>query len=241
MFSWARISNMTRVDYIDQVIAGRQRTRPATPFTAGDKDFDYTDASTDENETFLDATKQVSTNTATSKARQTPPQHLSEVDLGPQATVSNLARTTAALSGQPAREEAPKRPQRKKLRLGRDGKPLKPRLRKGPDPDDVARNRLVEQVLHEHGLGTYDSARTTSSKGDTDRGHDEAADERMAVEFQQQFLDAMAERQHRQTQQNKNVGVPAAAGSGPRLGGSRSARAKMAEMQAQASVKEKEK
>jgi len=231
---------MIRVNYIDQAIAERQLTRPATPITAGDKEPKYTDASTDETETFLDATKQVSTDTSTSKARQNPPQHLSEVDLGPQATVSNLARTTAALSGQPTQEEAPKRPQRQKPRIGRDGKPLKPRIRKGPDPDDVARNRLVEQVLHEHGLGTYDSARATSSKNDTNRGHDEAADERMAVEFQQQFLDAMAERQHRQTQQNKSAGVAAAAGSGPRLGGSRSARAKMAEMQAQASVKEKE-
>jgi len=240
-FAWTQTSNMIRVDYIDQAIAERQHTRPATRHTAGDKDVDYAGASTDEDETVLEDTKQDSTDASTSKARQNLTQHLSEVDLGPQATVKNLARTTAALSGQPTQEEAPKRPQRKKPRLGRDGKPLRPRPRKGPNPDDVARNRLVEQVLHEHGLGTYDSARTTSSKSDSSRGHDEAADERMAVEFQQQFLDAVAERQHRQTQQNKNAGVSSAAGSGPRLGGSRSARARMAEMQAQASVKEKDK
>jgi len=233
---------MGRVDYVDRAIAERQRTQSATPIGARGGEVEYTNASSDEDETLVDAPKHIPAVDSSRQDRQNPTQHLSEVDLGSQATVNNLVRTTAALSGQTTQQEQVQRPRRKKPRLGRDGKPLRPRPRKGPNPDDIARNTLVEQVLREHGLGTYDSSRATApSENAKRRGHDEAADEKMAEEFQQQFLDAMAERQQRQTQQNKSASVAASAASGPRLGGSRSARAKMAELQAQASGKEKEK
>lgn len=232
---------MIRVDYVDRAIAERHRPQTTTPITNGDKALEYTDASSDEGGTVLDVSQHVSSKGSTRNDEQHQAQHLFEVDLGTQATMTNLARTTAALSGHLPEEEAPKRPQRQKPRLGRDGKPLRPRPRKGPNPDDVARNALVEQVLHEHGLGTYDSSGQALAEKSKAPGHDEAADEKMAVKFQQQFLDAMAERQQRQIQQNKNASVPAAAASGPRLGGSRSARARMAEIQAQAAGKEKEK
>ena len=155
-------------------------------------------------------------------------QHLAEVDLG-------------SMTRQPPPSPQLRKQRRKKPRLGRDGKPLRPRPRRGPDPEDVARAELVEKVLHEHGLGTYAEAKAKLKVGRRS-GLDEAADEKMAAEFQQQFLDAVAERQEKQLQrQNQGAGVKeatAATGQGPRLGGSRSARAKMAASQA-AAVSEK--
>lgn len=161
------------------------------------------------------------------------PQPLSEVDLGPSTTSSNFTRTAAALNGEPAIEGPSKKQRRRKPRLGRDGKPLRPRPRKGPNTDDLARSALVEQVLHEHGLGTYDGG-SSHGKG---TGIDEAADERMAAEFQQQFLETVAERQQRQAQSMK-VKKESSTSSGPRLGGSR-ARAKMAATQSTASSEKK--
>jgi hypothetical protein len=73
---------------------------------------------------------------------------LHEIDLGPDATMKNIARTEAAarrLDG----EEMPVEENRgeKKPRLGRNGKPWRSRRRR--NSDDVKRDELVEEVLRE--------------------------------------------------------------------------------------------
>lgn len=145
-------------------------------------------------------------------------QQLSEVDIFSMST------------GRPPTKTKPTGQRKKRPRLGRDGKPYKPRHRRGPDPDVLERSALVDQVFHEHGLGTYNVSQLvlkTTDPATSGRGTNETADERVASEFQQQFLDAVAERQERQRKQQKQSETNVSSGQGPRLGGSRSARAKM--------------
>lgn len=71
---------------------------------------------------------------------------LHEIDLGPDSTLRNIARTEAAkrrLEGGSAEiEEIPG-----KVRLRRDGKPWRSRRRR--NSEDVKRDKLVEDVLRE--------------------------------------------------------------------------------------------
>ena len=72
---------------------------------------------------------------------------LHEVDLGPDATSLNISRTEAAKrrlqGGHPEPEEVPG-----KVRLGKDGKPRRPRRRR--NSGDIQRDKLVEEVLREN-------------------------------------------------------------------------------------------
>ncbi|KIX06033.1 uncharacterized protein Z518_04007 [Rhinocladiella mackenziei CBS 650.93] len=171
-----------------------------------------------------------------SSARQ-----LSEVDLGSSAHDSNIARTQAALerakAGQAPVEEEPKPQRPRKPRIGRDGKPMKPPPRKRRNSEDIARDALVEQVLHENRLDIYDADDLEQRRNPENRGQevdDSDADERLAKQFRQEFFDAMAERHHRNKTSSQPKGPGAGTESkGPKLGGSRSARAKMAQMQQQ--------
>ncbi|KAK5052493.1 hypothetical protein LTR84_002357 [Exophiala bonariae] len=169
-------------------------------------------------------------------------QQLSEVDLGSSAHELNLARTQAALERArlgkaPIEEEQAKPLKPRKPRLGRDGKPMKPRPRKRRNSDDIARDALVEQVLHENRLDLYEASTSGQAPGgtpDISAADTAQQDERLAEEFRQNFLDAVAQRQQR----NKAASQPKVPGAttetkGPKLGGSRSARAKMAQYQQQ--------
>ncbi|KAJ9607216.1 hypothetical protein H2200_008288 [Cladophialophora chaetospira] len=165
---------------------------------------------------------------------------LAEVELGHSAHDFNLARTQAALerikAGQAPIEDEVKPPKPRKPRLGRDGKPMKPRPRKGRNSEDIARDTLVEQFLHENKIDLYETStpEPASAKGLEEGGGEDAdADERFAEQFRQEFLDAMAERRNKTkpVPQAKGVAVPEP--RGPKLGGSRSARAKMAQIQQQ--------
>ena len=170
-------------------------------------------------------------------------QQLSEVDLGSSAHELNLKRTQAALERArlgkaPIEEEQTKPVKPRKPRLGRDGKPMKPRPRKRRNSQDIARDALVEQVLHENRLDLYETSTSGQAPGGgpTDFSATDTAqqDERLAEEFRQNFLDAVAQRQQR----NKAASQPKVPGAttetkGPKLGGSRSARAKMAQYQQQ--------
>ena len=77
---------------------------------------------------------------------------LLEIDLGDEARARNIAMTERArrrLQGQideEEHEEAKGRP--RKVRLGRDGKPMRSRNRRGSD--DVKRDQLVEKFLSEN-------------------------------------------------------------------------------------------
>ncbi|KAI0879407.1 P-loop containing nucleoside triphosphate hydrolase protein [Hypoxylon argillaceum] len=145
---------------------------------------------------------------------------LLEVDLGDEVRSRNEAMTDRArrkLQGLAVEdEESAERP--KKVRLGRDGKPWRPRNRR--NSDDIKRDQLVEEILRENRW--------------PNTGEDEAADDRIAEEFRREFLDAMAERQRRK----KPVGPPTKPGAkkeeevlkGPKLGGSRNTRAAMRDL-----------
>lgn len=75
---------------------------------------------------------------------------LQEIDLGDEARMRNVAMTDRArrqLQGEDVVDnESSGRP--KKVRLGKDGKPWRPRKRRGSD--DVKRDQLVEEFLREN-------------------------------------------------------------------------------------------
>lgn len=77
---------------------------------------------------------------------------LLEVDLGDEVRSRNAAMTDRArrrLLGESVEEEEEQRNGRPaKVRLGRDGKPWRPRNRRGSD--DVKRDQLVEEILREN-------------------------------------------------------------------------------------------
>jgi hypothetical protein len=157
-----------------------------------------------------------------------------EVDLGNEAHDKNVARTEQAarrLAGEDITDDSTTEGKPQKVRLGPDGKPWRSR-RKRRTSADIARDQLVEQVLKENTLGIYEQpvAPPPAVPGDGE------ADDAIAEAFKREFLDAVMERQRKK---------PPAAGSaakkalskeeellkGPKLGGSRSARAAMREAQ----------
>jgi hypothetical protein len=75
--------------------------------------------------------------------------------------------------------------------------------------------------------------RQADAKSGDEYSDDSGADERMAEQFRQNFMDAMAERQQRSKASTQAKASTATESRGPKLGGSRSARAKMAQMQQQ--------
>jgi len=75
---------------------------------------------------------------------------LQEIDLGPDATAQNIARTEAAtkrLGNGTAAMDEEESAREGKVRLGKDGKPWKGRKRR--NSEDVKRDMLVEEVLRE--------------------------------------------------------------------------------------------
>ena len=157
-----------------------------------------------------------------------------EIDLGADASLRNAERTETAIrraqNGELLPDPDEKLSKPRKPRLGRDGKPIKPRLRKRRNSEDVKRDQLVEQVLRESKLEIYDEP-IEATPGDADDG-DADTDEKIAEQFRQDFMDAMESRQRHRTagQPKMPVGKPGEVGQrGPKLGGSRSARAAMRE------------
>lgn len=72
---------------------------------------------------------------------------LHEIDLGPDATLRNIARTEAAKRRLEAGDEVELQDGVQKVRLRKDGKPWRGRRRR--NSEDVKRDRLVEEVLRE--------------------------------------------------------------------------------------------
>lgn len=172
---------------------------------------------------------------------------LHEIDLGPDATLTNIARTEAAkrrLDGRSPESEE----EIGKVRLGRDGKPRRNRRRR--NSDDVKRDKLVEEVLRESKRMSYltSPTRLHSEQYLVDiydepevelANDDQAADDRIAEQFRREFMDAVSQRRQKTTQVAKKPGPGAVddAHKGPKLGGSRSARAAMRELQEKAKKK----
>ncbi|KAH6666589.1 hypothetical protein B0J14DRAFT_629722 [Halenospora varia] len=157
---------------------------------------------------------------------------LMEIDLGPSARETNEQLTDRAkrrLEGEDLPDESiTKKPA--KVRLGRDGKPFRSK-RKRRNSDDIARDKLVEDVLRDNRLEIFEPLPEEEVRNGT--GNDEAADDRIAEAFRREFMDAVGARQQRK----KQVGPPVTGGKkgeeelkGPKLGGSRSARAAMREV-----------
>ena len=155
---------------------------------------------------------------------------LHEIDLGPDAKLRNIALTEAAqrkLEGlEPEVDQSTG-----KVRLGRDGKPRRPRRRR--NSEDVKRDKLVEEVMRESKLEIYDEPDEEASNDD------QAADDRVAEQFRRDFMDAISSRRQRAAQKKKsNKGKEKEVQPrGPKLGGSRSARAAMREREEAAKKK----
>ncbi|KAL2142597.1 hypothetical protein VTI28DRAFT_988 [Corynascus sepedonium] len=159
---------------------------------------------------------------------------LLEIDLGDEARARNIEMTERArrrLQGQIDEEDNEESKGRtRKVRLGRDGKPLRSRNRRGSD--DIIRDQLVEEFLSQNRIDMYDTAQQNQTLDPAALEDEEgAADDRIAEEFRREFMDAMAQR----TRRRRGPTNPAKPGAkkqeeilkGPKLGGSRNARAAM--------------
>ena len=208
-------TNVVRMAYIDSELAKRTRQNQAT------FDLSHNGYELSQNGALLD-TKIQRQPAALGK--------LHEIDLGPDATLRNIARTEAAqrkLDGiEPETDE-----KTGKVRLRKDGKPYGWRKRR--NSNDVKRDNLVEEVMRESRLEIYDEL---DDEGPND---DQAADDRIAEQFRREFLDAVSTRKQKAVQDKKPVrGQPVDdQPKGPKLGGSRSARAAMREKQEAAAKK----
>ncbi|KAF2445509.1 hypothetical protein P171DRAFT_266622 [Karstenula rhodostoma CBS 690.94] len=138
---------------------------------------------------------------------------LEEIDLGPASTSRAEAAWKKLQGGSGQQEEAAK------VRLGRDGKPRRQPKRR--NSEDIRRDAMVEAVLREAKLDYFDSAPPDPSTSTTKTNNDEA----LVEQFRQEFLDSIQERQQRKPA--APVRGEKEAPKGPKLGGSRSARAKM--------------
>ncbi|MCJ1281794.1 hypothetical protein MMC26_001117 [Xylographa opegraphella] len=171
---------------------------------------------------------------------------LLEIDLGPDATLRNIARTEAAKrrleGGEVEVEEGTG-----KVRLRKDGKPFRSRRRR--NSDDVKRDKLVEEVLRESRCEAISSKREDAwvltaaveiydEPDDEDVNDDQAADDRIAEQFRREFMDAISSRRQRTGASTTAKSVKGQKVDdkprGPKLGGSRSARAAMRELQEKA-------
>lgn len=125
--------------------------------------------------------------------------------------------------------------QQPKIRIGRNGKPYIPKNRNRRNSEDIRRDALVEAVLTENTLGYYEQSKATMRMSKAEAGHDEDADEALAEEFAREFMNAASERQRKRpappppmkTGYGPKEEEPL---KGPKLGGSRSARAAMREV-----------
>jgi hypothetical protein len=162
---------------------------------------------------------------------------IQEIDLGPASTARNIQRTQEMqqrlAAGLPADPGPKVKPPRVRKGLGPDGKPWRVRKPRQRDEGEVLREKLVEEMLSQSGLGMYADV---SSKGRNTTG-DGAEDETLAAEFQRDFMEQVAQRQRPKvvTAPQRIDRVSAAEKDkerkGPKLGGSRSARAAMRDKQ----------
>lgn len=176
---------------------------------------------------------------------------LLEIDLGDEARSRNVQRTEQArrrLDGEEVEDETTQGGKTGKVRLGRDGKPWRGRKRRASD--DVKRDKLVEEVLRENRCkSSFLPFRSTKPRTDVlvveiyeepvvesqVISDDQAADDRIAEAFRKEFMDAVSARQRKKAAPapppSRAVGgkKEEEVMKGPKLGGSRSARAAMRE------------
>ncbi|ESZ98904.1 hypothetical protein SBOR_0762 [Sclerotinia borealis F-4128] len=162
---------------------------------------------------------------------------LLEIDLGEEARVRNAHRTEMArrkAAGETIELEETAQPP-SKPRLGRDGKPWRGRKRRGSD--DIQRDALVDAILHENRLEIYEPVPTPSSTQQEGLANDEEVAEKFRRDWEEASSHATLQRQltvsQRAAKEKKKPGQEKteeeAYMKGPKLGGSRSARAAMRE------------
>ncbi|KAB8302047.1 hypothetical protein EYC80_005499 [Monilinia laxa] len=162
---------------------------------------------------------------------------LLEIDLGEEARVRNAHRTEIArrkAAGEAIDLEESEHPA-PKPRLGRDGKPWRGRKRRGSD--DIQRDALVDAILHENRLDIYEPVPSLSSKQAEGLANDDAVAETFRKDWEEASSHATLQRQQqmseRATKEKKKAGQEKTEEElymkGPKLGGSRSARAAMRE------------
>ncbi|RAH65848.1 telomere length and silencing 1 family protein [Aspergillus aculeatinus CBS 121060] len=155
---------------------------------------------------------------------------LHEIDLGQESKLQNIARTEAAtrkLAGNDNDLALATESGSKATHSGKEQRPWRNRKRR--TSEDVERDRLVEEILRESKLDVYDGPLEgeENEAGDADG---QAADDRVAEQFRKDFLDAIQSRR-RVARARNTKSTKTEAPRGPKLGGSRSARAAMREMQ----------
>ena len=90
---------------------------------------------------------------------------------------------------------------------------------------DLERDRLVEEVLKETRLDLY------SEEQEEEEGGEGEADEKIAERFRKEFIDAIISKRRRKAPETKGKKEEKKS-RGPKLGGSRMARAQMREKEA---------
>ncbi|KAK5990588.1 hypothetical protein PT974_08857 [Cladobotryum mycophilum] len=114
----------------------------------------------------------------------------------------------------------------KRRRVEKSTKPPR-RGRNRRNSDDIMRDNLVEQFLHENRRNRCIRRRRTPQASTSAPGADPSADDRLAEQFRQQYLDdqAMRRKKKRPAQQQQRQQPSADVLKGPKLGGSRNQRA----------------
>ncbi|KAF2269123.1 hypothetical protein CC78DRAFT_303805 [Lojkania enalia] len=147
---------------------------------------------------------------------------LEEVDLGPSAAQKNLQRTEEAWRRLHGENIA--RAEEEVLAQERKGKGKKfRRHERRRNSEDLRRDAMVEAVLREAKLGIYEEEEAPTPPA----ADDQAADDVLMEQFRREYLESMESRNQR-----KPAIPPGPKGAleqpkGPKLGGSRSARAAM--------------
>lgn len=111
------------------------------------------------------------------------------------------------------------------VRLRRDGKPFRNRNRR--TSDDMRRDALVDAVLHENKIDFFDAAPASEPRA--------ATDDDMLARFEAEYYESMQERAARKPPAPTAKDAP----KGPKLGGSRAARAAMREREEAAAAKKR--
>ncbi|KAF2008449.1 hypothetical protein BU24DRAFT_429304 [Aaosphaeria arxii CBS 175.79] len=158
---------------------------------------------------------------------------LMEIDLGPEATAKNIERTEQARRRLEGHVEPDAEEPQGKVRLGKDGKPRK-RWQKRRNSEDIRRDAMVEAVLRESKLEYFEEAKPAPKPTDPNRDADDA----IAEQFRLDFLESI-ENRHRRAAPPPNAKGAKEHPKGPKLGGSRSARAAMRAQEEQAAKMKK--
>ncbi|KAI5853509.1 hypothetical protein BZA05DRAFT_396339 [Tricharina praecox] len=141
---------------------------------------------------------------------------LHEVDLGEEVKQRNIALTAQALTGGGE--------------VQADVAGGRRRQRRRRNSQDIERDRLVEEVLKETRLDLYPE----DAAEEEDRDEEGAADDKIAEKFRKEFIDAILSKRRRRGADPKTKGnkkEDKKRPKGPKLGGSRMARAQMREQQ----------